>query len=352
MARGTKVQETLIPCFQPTSTFDNAQNDLEDEEEQHRAFMIKEFGKKGFKEIKKLMEKLEKKKETLKRQEDLLILEKEKNLALEKSLSEEKVKVDKLAIDLSLTNHSSKRISKEKSLVDESLGSLKNTHSELQDSFSCLTVKYKDLEINYSAIWKSTKADSKATFDSNVSTSEGCSKCYKIDVQACVTNLAKLEKLIKAKDAQLERLNKLVRNGYDGDFKPESKVVYKKGRRPHKMDGLGHYHGVKANDRGMVKGKECDMFTKGAKLKDLMNIALGVTTTTPPQAKKKVEAPINIKVVKHEPSPSYTTDYMVTMDNKGKIVVKYVGAYTKKAILRNVWVPKVYPSNPQGPKSF
>ena len=35
--------------------------------------MIKEFGKKGFKEIKKLMEKLEKKKETLDRQEDLLI---------------------------------------------------------------------------------------------------------------------------------------------------------------------------------------------------------------------------------------------------------------------------------------
>jgi hypothetical protein len=37
---------------------------------------------------------------------DLLILEKERNLALEKSLAEEKVKVEKLAIDLSLTNDS------------------------------------------------------------------------------------------------------------------------------------------------------------------------------------------------------------------------------------------------------
>ena len=54
--------------------------------------MIKEFGKKGFKEIKKLMEKLEKKKETLNRQEDLLIHEKERNLALEKSLAEERAK--------------------------------------------------------------------------------------------------------------------------------------------------------------------------------------------------------------------------------------------------------------------
>jgi hypothetical protein len=42
----------------------------------------------------------------------------------------------------------------------------------------------------------------------------------------------------------------------------------------------------------------------------------------------------------------------VIMDHNGKIVVKYVGAYTKKAILRSVWVPKVYPSNPQDPKSF
>jgi hypothetical protein len=77
-----------------------------------------------------------------------------------------------------------------------------------------------------------------------------------------------------------------------------------------------------------------------------------VTTTIPSQVKKKVEPPINTKVVTHEPSPSYTTDYMVIMDHNGKIVVKYVGAYTKKAILRSVWVPKVNPSNPQRPKSF
>jgi adenosylcobinamide amidohydrolase len=84
----------------------------------------------------------------------------------------------------------------------------------------------------------------------------------------------------------------------------------------------------------MVKGKECVMFTKGANLEDLMNIAHGVTTT------KKVEAPIKTKVVTHKPSPSYTTDYIVTMDHNGKIVVKYIGAYTERTILRSVWVPK------------
>jgi hypothetical protein len=84
------------------------------------------------------------------------------------------------------------------------------------------------------------------------------------------------------------------------------------------------------------------MFTKGANLEDLMNIAYGVTTTTFSQVKTNVEAPIKTKVVSHEPSPSYTTDYMVTMDYNGKIVVKYAGAYTNRAILRSVWVPKVY----------
>jgi hypothetical protein len=78
--------------------------------------MIKEFGKKCFKEIKKLMEKLEKK-ECLDRQEDLLIVEKERNLALEKALAEEKVKVEKLAIDLSLANDSKERMSKETTLI-------------------------------------------------------------------------------------------------------------------------------------------------------------------------------------------------------------------------------------------
>jgi hypothetical protein len=163
--------------------------------------------------------------------------------------------------------------------------------------------------------------------------------------------MTKLEKLIQAKNVQLERMNMLVKHGYEGNVKPKPKVSYKDGRYPNKKDGLGHYKGEKLNDRKVVKGKKCVMFTKGANLEDLMNISHGVTTILS-QVKKKVEAPIEVKVTKHEPSPRYSTDYMVTMDHNGKIVVKYVGAYTKKAILRSVWVLKVSPSNPQGPKSF
>ena len=77
-------------------------------------------------------------------------------------------------------------------MTSDSLVSLKVTNGELQDSLSSLTVKYKDLEVNPNALWESTKTHSKAIPNSNVSTSEGCSKCYKFDIQACVANIAKL----------------------------------------------------------------------------------------------------------------------------------------------------------------
>ena len=85
-------------------------------------------------------------------------------------------------------------------------------------------------------------------------------------------------------------------------------------------------------------------FTKGGNLGDLMDVEHGVTTAIPSQTKKKVKAPITSKNVTHEPSPSYTTNYMVTMDHNDKIVVRYVGSYTKKKILRSLWVPILYPS--------
>jgi hypothetical protein len=45
-------------------------------------------------------------------------------------------------------------------------------------------------------------------------------------------------------------------------------------------------------------------------------------------------------------------DYVVTVDHNGKIVVKYVRAYTKKAMRKRVWVPKVYASNLKDPNLF
>jgi hypothetical protein len=124
MARGSKVQEstTVSP---PTSSSSTPSSDIEnlDEEKEMENNMIKKFGKKGHTEIKRLLDKLEKNKEILHEQEDLLILEKERNLALEKSLAEEKAKIEKLTTDLSLANDSNKRMSKDYILANESLAS-------------------------------------------------------------------------------------------------------------------------------------------------------------------------------------------------------------------------------------
>jgi hypothetical protein len=79
--RGSKVQESTIPSS-PISSSSTLSSDIEniDEEKEMEDNMIKKFGKKGHKEIKRLLDKLEKKKEILHEQEDLLILEKEKTL--------------------------------------------------------------------------------------------------------------------------------------------------------------------------------------------------------------------------------------------------------------------------------
>jgi pentose-5-phosphate-3-epimerase len=81
MARGSKVQETTTSSSL-TSSSSTPSSDIEniDEEKEMEANMIKKFGKMGHKEIKKLLEKLDEKKEILHEQEDLLILKRKETL--------------------------------------------------------------------------------------------------------------------------------------------------------------------------------------------------------------------------------------------------------------------------------
>ena len=48
----------------------------------------------------------------------------------------------------------------------------------------------------------------------------------------------------------------------------------------------------------------------------------------------------------------YASDYMCCWGKDDKIVVKYVGAQKRNEIMRSVWVPKFYVTNPLGLKSF
>ena len=67
VAKGNKVSNYSNPPSSPTSTSSEVEDDLEKEEAQHKENMIKKFVKEGCKQIKKLMEKLERKKRFLER---------------------------------------------------------------------------------------------------------------------------------------------------------------------------------------------------------------------------------------------------------------------------------------------
>ena len=91
-------------------------------------------------------------------------------------------------------------------------------------------------------------------------------------------------------------------------------------------------------------------FNKGVTLYDAMKKVHSSNSIASSQVKEE-------KKEKKEPltpiSHSYTCDYILTWDHRGKMVIKYIGAHTKKQITkRSVWVPKALMTNSQGLKSI
>src|SRR5438105_14557625 len=114
-------------------------------------------------------------------------------------------------------------------------------------------------------------------------------------------------------------------------------------------NALGH-NPNKENPREIINGKSCLKFNKGVTLYDAMNKIHSSNTIASSQVKgeKKKKKEILTPI-----SHSYTCDYILTWDHRGKMVIKYIGAHTKNKITkRSVWVPKVLVTNSQGPKSI
>ena len=82
-----------------------------------------------------------------------------------------------------------------------------------------------------------------------------------------------------------------------------------------------------------------------------MNIAHRGSKMSVDQSKNKVQNTTKVntsnKNVSSPISRNYSIDYTVVIQN-GKMVVKYIGAYTRR--LRSVWVHKMAYTNLQGPK--
>jgi hypothetical protein len=201
----------------------------------------------------------------------------------------------------------------------------------LQEKLSCLDENYRTLETQIDILKKGSSNSSEAILLSNASTSNGCSRCSNLEINACTTNIESLQALQK----ENERLNALVKYGCIKTYKSKDalyKTIQAKDNKQKRGLGFDQYTS-KPNGRVLLNGVECLKFVKGGKQVD------HPTQTRQPKA--------------HAPQCSFYASYMLKRDHRGKVVALYVGPRTRDRIVkRNVWVPKVLVTNAKGPKQI
>jgi hypothetical protein len=209
MAKGDKV--TLFN--------DDFTND-DDEQIAMKNKMIKEFGLNGYNVITKLMEKLDKRKATLDAQEDLLILEKERNLELQKLLSNKDEMLEVLTREVSLVKITIEYKEKEMTNIKTSIVSLANEKDALESSMLSLTVQNQELQVqlenckNFNA--SSLLVESKAS-SSNNNISKHCTKYH---ASCCLTNHAR-------KESSLVKVKKILKKCSSNDGLKKVEAKYK-----------------------------------------------------------------------------------------------------------------------------
>jgi hypothetical protein len=119
--------------------------------------------------IKRLEKELVARDQLLEDQEDLLEQERKSTCELKKLLNLEKEKNEELA--------QGKKI----------ISSLEGLIGALQDSYDILKKTHKDLEVQFDALWVSTSKPSSTPKTTKASTSNGCERCYNIDIDALCT---------------------------------------------------------------------------------------------------------------------------------------------------------------------
>ena len=82
----------------------------------------------------------------------------------------------------------------------------KKENIALKKKYCDLDENHKELELQYGILWDSNSHPSKAKDASTTSTSQGCGKCYNIDLNAYSTNLVNMEAMRK----EIARLNEVI----------------------------------------------------------------------------------------------------------------------------------------------
>jgi hypothetical protein len=130
-----------------------------------------DLGKNPTAKLDGLMKQINLRDELLEQQEMLLVQERESNSELKKLLSLEKEKNEK--IDQELAKSKDTTIS-----IKSSIGALHKSHDALQNT-------HKDLEVQFDALWSSYSSNPSSDLDrAKASTSNGCDRCYNIDINA------------------------------------------------------------------------------------------------------------------------------------------------------------------------
>jgi hypothetical protein len=202
-----------------------------------------------------------------------------------------------------------------------------------------------------------------ASSNSQTSTSNVCSRCYKIDVWHGATNVATNVAEMNAMKREIARLS----NSLIGEKKKEPK----RGEFENHTKGFGSSYMRKfvfVDGKGLGKQEQGtkdpipfikNYHTKGMGTRNVVHSMkqLGVKNY---ENQVGYNTPIKLKSTKattsapeqHASQDSFYADYVLTWNHKGKVVAKYVGPRTKGTLIkRNVWVPKILVTNTLGPKS-
>ncbi|XP_066166983.1 uncharacterized protein [Oryza sativa Japonica Group] len=257
MAQGRKVmtQKPSHTSLDVDSNDEESDNELDD--------VLKSFSKPAMQHLAKLMRALDSKEQSLERQEELLILENKRNLALEESLAKECAKNEQLANELNLANGS--------------LASLRDVNETLQEKFASLDKSHKDLEVQFDTLWNSTSQPIVVSNSSNPSTSNGCARCYNIDLNSYATNVDAMQALKK----ENERLGTLVKYGCKKTYHSKDALYKTINAHPNKDGhGLGFSGGSPVSKRVMVNGKECLMFVREGKAPQASEMTYPLTGQT------------------------------------------------------------------------
>jgi hypothetical protein len=169
---------------------DDFSND-DDEQIAMKNKMIKEFGLNGYNVITKLMEKLDKRKETLDAQEDLLILEKETNLELQELLLSKDEMLEALTKEVSLVKITIEDKEKEVTNMKTSIANLASEKDALESSMLSLTLQNQELQVQLENCKNINASYLLIESKSSSSNNTFCKHCVKYHASCCLTNLAR-----------------------------------------------------------------------------------------------------------------------------------------------------------------